>query len=158
MDGHDRTATPNNHDSVSSPDRPDIGTDAGEPDIYAPRVLLVDGHAPLRRQLRALLQGSGMLVIAEAGDGTTALEAARLTGPDVVLMDIRMPGMDGLEATRQLTREHPGLPVVINSADDSPAVVDLAHQAGATTVIHKGDPPGALVEALHHAATQGRQS
>ncbi len=116
------------------------------------RVVLVDDHAELRQRLRALLQQEGILVVAEAGDGTTGLEAVRLTGPDVVVMDVRMPFMDGLEATRRLRENHPGLPVVVHTGDESRVVAELAVRAGAAAVVFKGDPAGVLVDTVRRTA------
>ncbi len=115
-------------------------------------VVLVDDHAELRQRLRALLQQEGMLVVAEAGDGTTGLEAVRLTSPDVVIMDVRMPFMDGLEATRRLRDTRPGLPVVVHTGDESRVITELAVRAGAAAVVCKGDPAGTLVDTVRRVA------
>ncbi len=125
------------------------------PTAVYPRVVLVDDQATLRTQLRLLLQETGLLVVAEATGGATALEAVRLTNPDVVVMDIRMPGMDGLEATRHLRTEHPTLPVIVYTADTSQTVQTLAAQAGAVAITYKGDPVDHLLTALRQA-TSGR--
>ncbi len=106
------------------------------------RVLLVDDHADLRRSVRALLQGEGMLIVAEATEGLAALDAARLTKPDVVVTDVRMPGMDGLEVTRRLRAIHPGLPVVVYTGDESQTVRTLAQTVGACALVLKGGDPG----------------
>ncbi len=124
----------------------------GNRPVSSPRVLLVDDHAPLRRQLRILLQAAGMLVVAEAGDGAEALMVAGMVDPDVVVTDVRMPVVDGLEVTRRLRRDRPELPVVVHTGDDSPVVAELAVHAGAVAVVHKGDLPDVLVGAVRRAA------
>lgn len=99
---------------------------SGQVSTGRPRVVLVDDHAALRAQLRLLFQDSGLLVVAEAGEGGAALEAVRLTAPDVVVTDVRMPGMDGLEVTRRMRAERPGLPVVVYTGDGSRVVGELS--------------------------------
>ncbi len=134
-------------------DAPDVDDlDEDMPPVGAPRVVLVDDHAELRLHLRALLQSSGILVVAEAGEGAAGLEAVRATRPDVVVTDVRMPGMDGLEATKRLRADHPNLPVVVYTGDDSRTVRTLAVRAGAVAVLCKGEPAGLLVDAVCRAA------
>jgi len=77
------------------------------------RVVIADDHALFRDGLRALLEAHGHRVVAEAGDGEEAVQATLLHRPDVVLMDLRMPGTDGLHALRTLGTEAPDVPVVI---------------------------------------------
>jgi len=77
-------------------------------------VLLVDDHALLRQALRMLLESRpGLHVVGDCGDGRTALELARQLRPDVVLMDVAMPGLDGLETTRRIKREAPESRVIL---------------------------------------------
>jgi CheY-like chemotaxis protein len=70
-------------------------------------VLIVDDHAPFRRMVRRLLEAGGFCVIGEAGDGASALTAAAALGPDVVLLDILLPDMDGFEVARRLAPRPP---------------------------------------------------
>src|SRR6476469_1584705 len=78
------------------------------------RILIVDDHLLIRAGLRSLLDGmAGIEVVGEAGDGQRALEVVKSKTPDVVLMDISMEGMNGLEATSRVTREFPNIGVVI---------------------------------------------
>ena len=86
------------------------------------RVLLADDHQLLRQAIRRALEDAGMTVVAEAGDGG---EAVRLVGelkPDVVVMDVSMPVLDGVEATRRVHAEFPDLPIVILTMHGDEAV------------------------------------
>ena len=92
-----------------------------------PTVLLADDEPLVRTGLRALLEQQGLPVVGEAADGGEVLEAVRRTGPDVVLMDVRMPGTDGIEATRQVLAalaEPPKILVVTTFDND-----DYVHEA-----------------------------
>src|SRR5690349_12608402 len=87
------------------------------------KILIVDDHEAVRRNLRALLRGrSGWVVCAEAADGLEAVEKTRLLRPDVVVMDVSMPRMDGIAATRIIRQHVPEADVIIISQND-PAVV-----------------------------------
>ena len=77
------------------------------------RVLLADDHQLLRQAIRRALEDAGLTVIAEAGDGGEAVRLAGELQPDVVVMDVSMPVLDGVEATRRLHAEFPDLPIVI---------------------------------------------
>jgi len=117
------------------------------------RILIVDDHAIVRKGLRALLVTEpGLEVVAEAENGQQAIAEARRLCPDVVLMDLVMPGMDGLEATRRITAEQPGVPgtprvLVLTSfaADDK---VFPALKAGALGYLLKDSGPEELVQAI----------
>ncbi|MFC7023758.1 response regulator [Promicromonospora thailandica] len=118
--------------------------------------MLVDDDPVVRFGLRMMLSGAPDLsVVAEAGDGAEAVALARRHRPDVVLMDIRMPGTDGLTATESL-RSRPGAPqVVVLTTFDADAHVLRALRAGAAGFLLKDTPPDELVVAVRHAA-QGR--
>src|SRR5438477_6690648 len=77
------------------------------------RVLLVDDHQLLRQAVRQALEHAGMEVVAEAGDGSEAVRLARELTPDVVVMDVSMPILDGVEATRRIHALQPELPIVV---------------------------------------------
>lgn len=82
------------------------------------RVLLADDHQILRDGVRRGLEGAGEEVVGEASDGEQAVELARATNPDVILMDISMPVLDGIEATRRITAEVPGARIVVLTMHD----------------------------------------
>jgi DNA-binding NarL/FixJ family response regulator len=117
------------------------------------RVLLVDDHQLLRDSLRTLLAGQDDIdVVGTAEDGQVALTVAAETRPDVVLMDLSMPRMNGVEATRRLLQQQPGTQVVVlTSFPDQELIVDSV-QAGAVGYLLKDAAPEAVVEAVRSAA------
>jgi DNA-binding NarL/FixJ family response regulator len=118
------------------------------PGSEAPRVLLVDDQELVRAGFRLILERAGFDVVGEASDG---LEAVALVGdlcPSVVLMDIRMPRMDGIEATRQIVRKHPEVRVLALTTFDLDEYVYAAVQAGASGFLLKDVPPDDLVHAV----------
>lgn len=113
------------------------------------RVLLVDDHAILREGIRYLLSASGEVdVVGEAQDGLEALEMVESLKPDAVLMDIAMPRMNGIEATTELKKRHPALPVLILSMYDSEEYVLPILKAGASGYVLKRAAAQELVSAL----------
>lgn len=113
------------------------------------RVLLVDDHAILREGIRYLLSASGEVdVVGEAQDGIEALEMVEKLLPDAVLMDIAMPRMNGIEATTELKKRHPELPVLILSMYDSEEYVLPILKAGASGYVLKRSAAQELVSAL----------
>jgi DNA-binding NarL/FixJ family response regulator len=117
----------------------------------SPRVLIVDDDPSIRRGLRSLLEDEGVDIVAEALDGVEAVNVAWQTMPDLVLMDLRMPGMGGIEATRQLTSTLPAVQVVICTAYDDASLHQGAKEAGAFAVLVKGCPPRQLLEMVDRA-------
>jgi DNA-binding NarL/FixJ family response regulator len=114
------------------------------------RVLLVDDHALVRAGIRALLQElPDVEVVAEASDGAQALQIAEREQPDVVLMDIAMKGMNGLEAAAKLRERQPGVKVVILSMHTSEEYVLLALRAGAAAYLIKDSATAELGLALN---------
>ena len=102
------------------------------------RVLIADDHALVREGLRAVLEGEeGIEVVGEAADGREALRACAELSPDLVLMDVRMPGMDGLEATRQIKARMPGVAVVMVTMHENPDYLLEAVRAGAAGYVLK---------------------
>jgi DNA-binding NarL/FixJ family response regulator len=116
------------------------------------RVLIADDQALFREGLRAVLTGHGVDVVGEASNGLEAVELATALAPDVVLMDLRMPVMDGVTATRQICAL-PRAPRVIalTTFDDDDSVFD-AVRAGALGYLLKDTPSARLVEAIRLAA------
>jgi len=117
------------------------------------RVLVADDHALVRAGFRSILSDEDDIeVAAEAKTGTEAVAAAVRELPDVVLMDIRMPGMDGLEATRLLTRGSPAPKVVMLTTFDLDEYVYEALRAGASGFLLKDSPRADLIAAVRAAA------
>jgi NarL family two-component system response regulator LiaR len=117
------------------------------------RVLLVDDHAVVRQGLRMFLKADRRIVIVgEAADGTEAVRLAEELQPDVVLMDVLMPGMDGIEATRQIRRAHPDIQVLaLTSVVDDTTIVNII-RAGAIGYLLKDTQANDLRRAIHAAA------
>lgn len=115
-------------------------------------VLLVDDHEIVRAACRlALGNATGISVVAEACDGETACLRYRELAPDVVLLDINMPGMDGIETTRHIRTHDPDARILIFSSHDNPDTIQRALDAGAAGYLDKGDSPR-LVAAIHQTA------
>ena len=117
-------------------------------------VLLADDQPLLRRGFRMILEAEdGVTVAGEAGDGAEAVELARRVRPDVVLMDIRMPGTDGIEATRRITAAEPGVRVLVLTTFDLDEYAFGALQAGASGFLLKDVRPHELVAAVKTVAS-----
>jgi DNA-binding NarL/FixJ family response regulator len=116
-------------------------------------VLLVDDEALVRAGLRMIVEtADDMIVVGEAGDGRSALDAVARHQPDVVLMDIRMPGVDGLTATEALSKRGRPPAVVVLTTFDTDETVLRALQAGATGYLLKDTPPRELLRGVRLAA------
>jgi two-component system invasion response regulator UvrY len=121
------------------------------------RVLLVDDHAVVRTGFRLLLQSvAEMSVVAEAESGEIACRLYLELKPDVVVMDLAMPGMGGIEALRRIRARHPGAQVLTLSAHDDPMHARRALQEGALGFLSKRSAPEALLEAVT-AVAAGRR-
>jgi DNA-binding NarL/FixJ family response regulator len=117
------------------------------------RVLLVDDHPVVRHGLRGMLESEpGLAVVGEAGSGAEAVELARRELPDIVLMDLRMPGGDGVEATGRLLAELPRTRVVVLTTYESDRDILRAIEAGASGYLLKDATPAELAEAVRAAA------
>lgn len=121
-------------------------------DKHSPRILIVDDHAAVRAGLRHLISSRmGWDICGEAADGEQAVSLALRHEPSVIVMDISMPKMDGLEATRQIRKQLPDSEVVIVSQHDSENVVFEAQRAGARGFVVKSHLSADLLPALEAA-------
>jgi DNA-binding NarL/FixJ family response regulator len=119
-------------------------------------VLLIDDHALFREGLKFLLRSlDAALVVDEAGDCAKALEHAAKRGYDLVLLDLKMPGVAGLDALAALREAIPAAPLVVLSGEDSPAVVRAAIERGAMGFIPKSSTPEVLLQALRLVLARG---
>ncbi len=116
------------------------------------RVVVADDHALVRSGITGLLEAGDLDVVGEAADGEEAVALARQLRPDVVVMDIRMPRVDGIEATRRLRQDPAGPQVLVLTTFDLDEYVFRALQAGAAGFLLKDAPPGRLVDAVRTVA------
>jgi two-component system response regulator NreC len=117
------------------------------------KVLMVEDHALVRQGVKALLdEEPDITIVGEAGDGNQALVLAQQLRPDIVLMDLTLPGLGGIEATRQICERFPDMKVVVLSMHDSEEYVFRALQAGASGYIVKYSTSEELVLALRAVA------
>jgi two-component system, response regulator PdtaR len=121
-----------------------------------PRLLVADDHAMLRAALVDLLTQVGFEVVAQAADGADAVALAKQLDPDVVVMDLRMPVLGGLDATRLIKEARPAAQVVLLTAFESPALEQQAREAGCFAYVVKGSPAGDLRLVLHQAVASRR--
>jgi DNA-binding NarL/FixJ family response regulator len=113
------------------------------------RVVLVDDHPVYREGLSMLLESIDEVeVVGVADDGATALDVVGQADPDVVVMDVQMPGLDGIAATRELTARHPHLAVVVLTMSDDDETVFSAMRAGARGYLVKGSSQHEIVRAI----------
>jgi len=117
------------------------------------RVLLADDHTMLRDALRRAMHGADLSVVGEAGDGEEAVRLASMLRPDVIVMDVTMPILDGVEATRQIHRDHPEIPVVMLTMHTDSDIVNRALAAGAAGYLVKDASMSEVVEAVKLAAS-----
>ena len=116
------------------------------------RVMLVDDHDLFRTGLRNLLEEQGVHIVAEAPDGSTALQLVRELTPDVVVMDLNMPGMNGIEATREITRVAPLTRVLVLTISDQDDDVMDAILAGACGYLMKDSSIQDLMQGIRAAS------
>jgi DNA-binding NarL/FixJ family response regulator len=112
------------------------------------RVLLVDDHPSFRRCARVLLTTEGFDVVAEAADGTSALAQADEVSPDLVVLDIQLPDIDGFEVARQLLARDPEVAIVLVSGRDRADYGRSVEESGALGFLAKADLSGATLESL----------
>lgn len=113
------------------------------------RVLLADDHAVMRRGIREILEGDNEVeVIGEAGDGREAIRLAEQRKPDVMIIDLGMPELNGLEAIRHIRREHPEIELLVFSMHDSEELIREVFSGGARGYVLKTDAELYLIEAV----------
>src|SRR5260370_27362477 len=112
------------------------------------RVLLADDHSLIRQGLKSLLEGQGFQVVGEASDGHEVLRAAEKTHPDVAILDIRMPVLNGVDATRELKKSSPKTKIIILTQHDENQYVTEALQAGAKGYVLKSQGAEDLVQPI----------
>jgi CheY-like chemotaxis protein len=117
------------------------------------RVMLVDDHQLMREGLRKIIADDPRLaLVAEAGDGEAAVEAALHVQPDVIIMDVRMPKMSGIDATRRITEENPQIKVIGLSLSDDQGTLQSMKSAGAVAYLTKDIAFEALCETIRQIA------
>jgi len=132
---------------------PHVLPEAAKETLVGLRILMVDDHKILREAVGSLLNNEmGMEVIAEAEDGRIAVDLARELHPDVVVMDISMPNLNGIEATRQITRELPEVKIVALSEQSDQRCVSETLRAGASGFVPKQCGIDELVSAIRSVA------
>jgi DNA-binding NarL/FixJ family response regulator len=114
----------------------------------APRVLLVDDNTVMRRVLRGLLEDACIQVVGEATDGLEGVAQAEAVRPDVVLMDWRMPRLNGVQATARIRSQLPEIQVVVFSSAEGAGMGVIARQAGASAFVAKGASPEQICAAV----------
>jgi DNA-binding NarL/FixJ family response regulator len=116
-------------------------------DDNALRVVIAEDHPVFREGLHAILDAAGLLVVGEAADGDEAVALAAAEQPDVVLMDVNMPGCNGIDATRRIVQDSPHIAVLILTMFDDDDSVFAAMRAGARGYLLKGAPKERVVQA-----------
>jgi two-component system response regulator NreC len=121
------------------------------------RVLLADDHVTVRHGLKLLIDGQpDMKVVAEASDGGAAVKSALALKPDVVVMDISMPGMNGLAATRALKKQQPDAAIITLTRHSDDAYLQELLRAGVSGYVLKQSAPNELLQAIRAAAAGGQ--
>ena len=127
---------------------------ASRPPRQPPEVVLVEDSTEVREALRQLLEAQGIVIVGEAADGATGIELANDLEPDLVLMDVKMLGMSGIEATRIITGTLPDTQVIVLTTFDDESLRRQAAEAGAADYLLKEDPPERIVDAVVRAVRQ----
>ena len=118
---------------------------------WGPRVLIVEDEPILREALAEMLEAKNVRVAGQAGDGQEAVTLASTLHPDIVLMDLRMPVMDGIEATRQIKEMLPRTQVLVLSAYDDPGLHRGAEEVGVFCYLVKGCAPQLILDMIERA-------
>ncbi len=127
------------------------GSDPGDRPV---RVVLVEDDDNLREALREMLTDLGLAVLGEGIDGLDGVRLATELAPDVVLMDVRMPRMDGIEASSRITKLRPNVKVVLLTAYEDPGFQEAARVAGAARYLLKGSRPNEILSAVLSAVAE----
>jgi PAS domain S-box-containing protein len=123
---------------------------AAAPDRSLVRVLIVDDHEMMRQGLRQMLAATdNFSCVGEAVDGGDALRQAEITRPDLIVMDVKLPGLGGIEATRQIVKRFPHMRIIVFTYHDDPAYLEQAMQAGAKGYLLKSDHSRVVLSAMH---------
>jgi two-component system response regulator NreC len=117
-------------------------------DIMPTRIILADDHVLVRQGIKSLLEREGLLVVAEASDGREAIQHAEALSPDVVIMDIGMPTLNGMEAARELAKCCPKVKPILLTQHDEPQYVSAALSAGVKGYVLKSQISGELIHAI----------
>src|SRR5512141_2818759 len=128
----------------------------GETELAQTRVVIADDESIIRMDLREMLTNLGYLVVAETGDGLSAVNVARELRPDLVIMDIKMPDLDGIQAARILTEERIA-PVLLLTAFSQQELIEGAKEAGVVGYIVKPFRESELVPAIEVALSRFRE-
>jgi DNA-binding NarL/FixJ family response regulator len=116
-----------------------------------PKVLIVDDQPETRVLLRAMVEEEGIEVVGTAGGGIDAVSMVGERAPDVILMDLRMPDLDGVQATRRIKATHPHVQVILLTFYSDSDLTHSAEEAGAFCYLVKGCPPAMVVEMIRRA-------
>ena len=117
------------------------------------RVLLADDHRMVRQGIKRYLESKGIEIVGEATNGREAVEMVRCHHPDVVIMDIHMPELSGIEATRRICHDHDDVAVLVLTAYDEPSYVQALHDAGADGFVLKTAELSELYRVLQEVAS-----
>jgi DNA-binding NarL/FixJ family response regulator len=115
-------------------------------------LVVVDDHEVVRIGLKSLFTGTDIRIVAEADNGAAGLKLTNKHKPDVVLLDVRMPDMDGLNCLARIKLDHPNIPIVMFSGFDNPTYIARAVALGAAGYISKASSKKEILEAIHTAA------
>ena len=125
-----------------------VGAKACQHPLMPPSVLIVDDHPSFRLTARALLEAEGFDVVGEAADGESAIEAAHRLRPEVLLLDIQLPDIDGFDVTERLMSNGSSPVIVLTSSRDASEFGALVERSGARGFIPKAELSGAALAAL----------